>query len=588
MAGRIPQNFIDDLLARVDIIDIVDSYVPLRKAGRNHQALCPFHEEKTPSFTVNQAKQFYHCFGCGASGTAITFVMEYLHLGFIEAVEELASRAGLTVPREDGFVAKDSDNTTELYELMELVVRFYCKQLREHSQASAAVAYLKQRGITGEIAAQFEIGYAPPGWDNVIRALGGSDAALQRLARIGMLLKKDSGGYYDRFRERIMFPIRDQRGRVTGFGGRVLDDTKPKYLNSPETPIFHKGEELYGLYQARHTHKNSEQLYIVEGYMDVLALVQSGIHNAVATLGTAATQQHLEKLFRVTGQIVFCFDGDTAGEKAAWRALETALPLLRDGRQVHFIFLPEGHDPDTYVREKGRDAFEDKQAIVPLSDYLLNNLTSRTTLTTREGRATLIERSLPYLKQLHPGTLRKLLVNDLAALAQYDAGDIESAFQQNDKKTRPAVRRTRKQSRPESDSPIQLVIKYLVHHPELALLLSSAEPLALVDIKGVDFLLQLIELIRDKPQITTATIMETWRGTRYEKRLNEIAGSEDILAEIDDPESQFLDAMNKLAKRGDGPLNLLKKNPSPNDLTDSEKLALRNLHIGGKQSQNKN
>ncbi|MEE8320259.1 MAG: DNA primase [Gammaproteobacteria bacterium] len=586
MAGKIPQQFIDDLLARIDIIDIVDSYVPLRKAGSNHQALCPFHDEKTPSFTVSQVKQFYHCFGCGMNGTAITFLMEYLHLGFIDAVEELASRAGLQVPREDGFVSHSGDQTTELYELMELVVRFYCQQLREHPQAEKAVNYLKQRGITGEIAAQYEVGYAPQGWDNLIKTLGGSDAALQRLAKTGMVLKNDNGGYYDRFRERIMFPIRDQRGRAIGFGGRILDDGTPKYLNSPETPLFHKGKELYGIHQARHRLKNIEKLYIVEGYMDVLALAQYEIQNTVATLGTATTQEHLEKIFRLTSQIIFCFDGDSAGEKAAWRALETSLPLLRDGRQVYFIFLPEGHDPDTFVREHGRDSLEDSKISIPLSDYLLNNLKNRSNLASREGRAALIENSLPYLVKFPAGTLRRLIVNDLATLAQDDANRIESMLQKDAKKIQQSVQGTTRQARIESSSPIQLVIKYLVHQPKLALLLSSTNTKSLerVEINGIDFLLQLIEQIQQNPKITTANILEHWRDTRYARRLKEIAASEDILPSLEDPDSQFLDAIDRLSGTTEKPLDTFKVRKSPKDLTETDKEKLRNMQTGCKSS----
>ncbi|HKK16132.1 MAG TPA: DNA primase, partial [Gammaproteobacteria bacterium] len=302
MAGLIPQQFIDDLLTRIDIIDVIDGYVPLRKAGRNHIARCPFHDEKTPSFTVSQEKQFYHCFGCGANGTAIGFLMEYAGMDFVEAVEELAGRAGLEVPREGGQPSRDS-GVTELYELMEMVVRYYCRQLREHPEAQRAVDYLKERGLTGQLARDFELGFAPAGWDNLVNELGGSDAALQRLAKTGMIIQRENGGYYDRFRDRIMFPIRDQRGRAIGMGGRVLGDGTPKYLNSPETPIFHKGRELYGLYQVRHKQKSIEQLFVVEGYMDVLALSQHGIGNCVATLGTAVTQDHMERLFKVCNLI---------------------------------------------------------------------------------------------------------------------------------------------------------------------------------------------------------------------------------------------------------------------------------------------
>ena len=426
MSGRIPQHFIDDLLARTDIVDVIDGYVPLRKAGRNHQALCPFHDEKTPSFTVSQDKQFYHCFGCGANGTAITFLMEYSHLDFVAAVEELAARAGLEVPREGGDPGRARDDgLTELYELMELVVDFYRRQLREHPDAKRAVAYLKQRGITGEIAAEYELGYAPPGWDNLLRQLGQSEEAQQRLARIGMSIKRDGGGYYDRFRDRIMFPIRDQRGRAIAFGGRVLEEGTPKYLNSPETPIFHKGRELYGLYQARHQRKDLERLYVVEGYMDVLAMAQYGVVNTVATLGTAATKDHIEKLFRSTGRIVFCFDGDAAGRKAAWRALEEALPALREGRQAYFLFMPEGEDPDTYIRRNGREAMEDPAVAMPLSDYLINTLKADNDLATREGRSRLLDQALPYLSRMPPGTLRQMLLRDIAGLARTPLEDIE-------------------------------------------------------------------------------------------------------------------------------------------------------------------
>jgi DNA primase len=466
---------------------------------------------------------------------------------------------------------------------MELVVRFYSRQLREHPQANKAVDYLKQRGITGEIAAQFEVGYAPQGWDNLIKALGGSDAALQRLAKTGMVLKNDSGGHYDRFRERIMFPIRDHRGRAIGFGGRILDDGTPKYLNSPETPIFHKGKELYGIYQARDTLKNSDRLYIVEGYMDVLALAQFGILNTVATLGTATTQEHLEKLFRITGQVIFCFDGDSAGEKAAWRALETSLPLLRDGRQVHFIFLPGGHDPDTFVREHGRDSLEDRKISTPLSDYLLNSLKKQTDLSTREGQATLIEKSLHYLNKLPPSAFRKLLVSDLAALARSDAHDIESMIKQ-DNKAKPRIYRTHTKELSESNTPMHLVIKYLVHNPKLALTITSTEKLAHIKHKGMDFLLQLIEQIQQNPQITTANILEKWRDTKYANRLNEIAASEDILPSLDDPELQFLDAINKLSDTTEKPLDSLKDRHSPEELSETDKEKLRNLQAGHKSS----
>ena len=469
MAGRIPQNFIDDLLTRIDIIDVIDGYVSLRKAGKNHLARCPFHEEKTPSFTVSQDKQFYHCFGCGANGTAITFLMEYGGMDFVEAIEELASRAGLQVPREGADISHQDSGNAELYELMEMVVRFYGQQLREHPQAQSAIDYLKQRGISGELAATFELGFAPPGWDNLLRNLGGSDAAQLRLEKAGMTLKKDSGGYYDRFRNRIIYPIRDQRGRTIGFGGRVIDDKEtPKYLNSPETSIFHKGRELYGLYQAKQKLKDLKKLYVVEGYMDVLALAQYGINNSVATLGTAVTQEHLERMFRVCSDLVFCFDGDNAGKKAAWRAVDIALPLLRDGRQCHFLFFPEGDDPDSYVHSHGRDEFENTTALVPLSKFLLDTLKQKIDLSTSEGRALLAEKSTPYLSKLPANALRELLISELATQTKLNVDYIKELLNNNyknthTKKARPLVNATLKRN---SSNLVSEAIRFLLHHPQ--------------------------------------------------------------------------------------------------------------------------
>jgi DNA primase len=414
MAGRIPQHFIDELLARIDIVDIIDAYVPLKKAGRNHQACCPFHDEKTPSFTVSQPKQFYHCFGCGANGTAISFLMEYLHMGFIEAIEDLASRAGLEIPRDTVQTSNTNNQSSELYELMEIVTGYYSKQLRNHPQAETVITYLKNRGISGEIAAEYELGFAPPGWDNLLSELGGSDESQKRLLKIGAIIENDRGGYYDRFRDRLTFPIRDQRGRAIGMGGRVLGDDKPKYLNSPETPIFHKGRELYGLFQARKTLKEVDSLFVVEGYMDVIALAQFGIRNAVASLGTAATPEHMEKMFRITNKIVFCFDGDEAGNKAAWRGLENSLPLLKDDKQVYFMFLPAGEDPDTFVQNKGKEAFLDANLQTPLSEYLFDYLGKGMNLESLEDQASMAKVTLPYVGKLSTapaltsGLLRKL------------------------------------------------------------------------------------------------------------------------------------------------------------------------------------
>jgi len=548
MAGRIPQNFIDDLLTRTDIIDVIDGYVSLKKAGRNHQALCPFHTEKTPSFSVSQEKQFYHCFGCGANGTAITFLMDYAGMDFVEAIEDLASRAGVEVPRDQDTTYKKS-NQIELYELMELVVRFYCRQLREHSQAERAINYLKKRGLSGELAAEFELGFAPPGWDNLINSLGGSDASLRRLTKTGMILKKEGGGYYDRFRDRIIFPIRDQRGRVIGIGGRVLNEDTPKYLNSPETPIFHKGRELYGLYQAHSRLKVLDRLYIVEGYMDVLALAQFDIRNVVATLGTAVTTEHMERLFRTCSQLVFCFDGDAAGQKAAWRTLEITLPLLRDSRQCYFMLLPDGEDPDSYVRTQGREKIEDISTYVPLTDFLFDRLKQNIDLTTREGRALLTEKSIPYLQKFLPGALLELLLKDIAAHCKLTVPDLKGLL--SNKKIYP-VKNPRKINRTvtkHSDaSPVEKAIRLLIQQPNLTELSDIQDELVGIEVPGMNFFHDLISVIKDSPDITTAGILEHWRNSKYEQRLNKLAIMENTLTEQHEIEAEFLELIGKIKR----------------------------------------
>jgi len=552
MAGRIPQNFIDDLLTRIDIIDVIDGYVPLRRAGRNYQARCPFHEEKTPSFTVSQEKQFYHCFGCGANGTAIGFLMEYAGMDFVEAVEDLASRAGVVVPHEGGGPATKHENTTELYELMEIAIRYFGKQLREHPEAGRAVAYLKARGLSGQIAADFELGFAPSGWDNLITSVGKSDAALQRLSRIGLVINKEGGGYYDRFRDRIIFPIRDQRGRAVGLGGRVLDDGTPKYLNSPETPIFHKGRELYGLYQARRQQKDIASLFVVEGYMDVLALAQYGIHNAVATLGTAVTPDHLERLFKVCPQLVFCFDGDTAGQNAAWRALEIALALIRDGRRVYFMFMPEGEDPDSYVRRYGPEKFTDTASYVPLSDYLLDTLRQNIDVNTREGRALLAEKSFPLLGKLPAGALLELLIKDLSVLCQLPPDSIKELVRGKSTSTGPkkAPRNISRTVVKGHTSLVSKAVSRLLQHPGFGLDPTLMERLDGIDDQGVDFLRELLHFISSHPDTTCAGILEHWRDTKYEQRLKELAVMENLLAEIAADENaiktEFMDYISKI------------------------------------------
>ena len=410
----IPNDFIQTLLSRVDIVDVIDRSVPLKKAGANYQACCPFHSEKTPSFTVSPTKQFYHCFGCGAHGTAIGFLMEHDGKSFPEAVEALARDAGLTVPRVESAGERERrEEAADATGTLLTAARFYRARLKD---APAAIEYLKRRGLTGAVAAHFGIGYAPDGWQSLAAAYGDyEDPALEAA---GLIVRGDAGKRYDRFRNRVMFPIHDARGRVIGFGGRVLDSGEPKYLNSPETAVFSKGKELYGLYLARNAIRAAGRVLVVEGYMDVVALAQHGIEYAVATLGTATTPYHVQKLFRLADLVVFCFDGDEAGRKAAWRALENTLPALSDGKEARFLFLPAGQDPDDFVRAHGKTAFE--QLIdtgTPLSEYLLSHLAAQHPPQTTEGRAALVAAARPYVSQIAAPVLNALVRRQLAELA---------------------------------------------------------------------------------------------------------------------------------------------------------------------------
>jgi DNA primase len=525
MAGRIPQSFIDELLTRTDIVEVIDSRVQLKKAGREYKACCPFHNEKTPSFTVSQVKQFYHCFGCGAHGSAISFLMEYEHMDFVEAVEELAQRAGLDVPRESGTATGPVPSSRPHYALLEQVSDYYQQQLRIHPQAGRAVAYLKNRGLTGEIAARFNIGFAPPGWDNLARVFGPEAKTRQTLLELGLLIEREDGsGTYDRFRDRIQFPIRDRRGRTIGFGGRVLDDGSPKYLNSPESPVFHKGSELYGLYEARKAVRQLERILVVEGYMDVVALAQFDINYAVATLGTATTPEHLERLFRTVSEVVFCFDGDRAGREAAWRALENTLPVLRDGRTARFLFLPEGEDPDSLVRKIGKVAFEQRIAgATPLSDFFFERLSARLDINSIDGRARLVDVARPLLMQLPDGMFRQLMVERLAELARTDADRLAVRL------AAPAPARDQDKTRPSpaprpggGETPVRKAIAILLHQPALAQHIKPF-PEEAGDIPGVPLLTELLELLRQHPNLTTGAILERWRDREEFRHLQRLA-----------------------------------------------------------------
>jgi DNA primase len=508
MAGRIPQQFIDDLLARTDIVEVIDSRVPLKKAGREYTACCPFHSEKTPSFTVSPVKQFYHCFGCGAHGSAITFLMEYERLEFVDAIEELASRAGLSVPREGG--DEPFKQRQDLYGVMEEAAKYYRQQLK-HSQP--AVDYLKSRGLTGQIAGDFGIGYAPPGWDNLIKALGTKSITSDTLNDAGLVIKKDGGGFYDRFRHRIMFPIRDRRGRVIAFGGRAIGDDNPKYLNSPENALFHKGQELYGLYEARKSVRQLERLIVVEGYMDVVSLAQFEVRNVVATLGTATTVEHLERLFRVITEVVFCFDGDRAGRKAAWRALTQALPLIREGRQIKFLFLPEGEDPDTVVRKEGAAGFDQRlSTALPLSEFLLEGLATNLDLSSIDSRALLVERAKPLIRKIPTGVYRQMLVAKLGEIVRVDSEKLSTLIISNSSE-KSLHQSQRQQNQPLSVAkPVAKAIRMLLEQIQLGETVDS-ETLQQLNLPGTDLLCALVEDIKNNPQITSGGLIERRRGT---------------------------------------------------------------------------
>jgi DNA primase len=431
--GNIPRSFIETLLSRADVVQVINQRVPLKKAGTSFKACCPFHEEKTPSFNVSSTKQFYHCFGCGASGDALKFLMEYDGLSFVEAVEALAAQYGMEVPREQRSPEQKKaqqikqQQQRDLYDVMHLAAKFYRHQLRDHSLSQEAKEYLKRRGLSAEIAKEFVIGFAPPGWDSLVMGLSADVKLQQQLIDVGLLVKKDDNKKYDRFRHRIMFPIRDGRGRVIAFGGRVLGDDQPKYLNSPETPIFHKSYTLYGLYEMRQSRQKFDNILVVEGYMDVVALAQFGIRNAVATLGTATTVEHLELLFRQVNEVVFCFDGDNAGLKAAWKALDLALPMMEKERSVKFLFLPEGEDPDSMVRKDGMNGFNQRaRSALSLSEFLMQGLQGRLAfpLNSIEGRQQFVSLAEPYVQSAH-GLYQFLLAEGVANLVNLPTWRVE-------------------------------------------------------------------------------------------------------------------------------------------------------------------
>jgi len=509
LAGRIPQDFIDDLVARADIAEVIGSRLQLKKHGREYKACCPFHSEKTPSFTVSSQKGFYHCFGCGTHGTALGFLMEFDRLEFPDAVEELAQMLGLEVPRDER--TEQRAPVTPIYDVLAEAAQLYRKALKQHP---AAVEYLKARGLDAETVQRFGIGYAPGGWDYLLRHFGDKDKVQRQLMAAGLVAERDRGGYYDRFRDRIVFPIRDSRGRVIGFGGRVIGDGEPKYLNSPETSAFHKGRELYGLYEARHARRKLQRILVVEGYMDVVSLACYGVDDAVGTLGTATTPEHLRRLFRATQEITFCFDGDRAGRDAAWRALQTSLPEMREGRQVRFLFLAEDEDPDSVVRREGAEKFGKRlEHTLPLSDYLLRELKEQTDMASMDGRARLAELALPLLKQLPDGVYKELLMDRLADEIGMGRDTLTTLLSTD---TPAARRRTGPQSRPNRVSStrpslVRQAIKLTLNYPSICAGLTLPDRLVEVRRRGVPLLLELLEITKQRPDISSAGLLEKFR-----------------------------------------------------------------------------
>ena len=636
MAGLIPQSFIDDLLNRTDIVDVVSSRVQMKKAGKNYTACCPFHKEKTPSFSVSPDKQFYYCFGCGAGGNALGFIMDHDNLDFPQAVEELAKAAGMEIPREESGRPHKPRQPTDspLYPLLTAAADFYRQALKSHPARKAAVDYLKGRGLTGEIARDFGLGFAPPGWDNLYKHLSSDTLQQKAMIDAGLLVENaETGKRYDRFRDRVMFPIRDSRGRIIAFGGRVLGDDKPKYLNSPETPVFHKGQELYGLFEARKFNRSLDEIIVVEGYMDVIALAQQGLRNAVATLGTATSEEHMKRLFRVVPSVLFCFDGDQAGRNAAWRALEATLPCLQDGRRARFLFLPEGEDPDTLVRSEGTDAFKARinQHAQPLADYFFQQLTEESDPRSLEGKAHMATLAAPLIDKVPGANLRTLMrqrlseitgltsetVSQLAQSApprpqaqpaydpgiDYDAMPDYSDFQQPDMyipqqewtpkkpgaggkkwENKPWDKKGKRGGEREQawipvgvEPPTLTALRTLLHHPQLAKKVEDAGHFAAEDQTNNQLLIALVEAVQKNPKLSSIQLLSRWHGTEQGHLLQRLLEKE-WLIDADNLEQQFFDTITSLsARQRERNLEQLLRKARQGELSPEEKNQLRDL-----------
>ena len=569
MTGTIPREFIDLLLAKIDLVDLINAQIPLRKkSGNNYFACCPFHNEKSASFSVSQPKQFYYCFGCGAHGNAIDFMMQHDHLNFPEAIEALAKYAGMDVPHTHESIKKNHSVST-LHELMQTITTYYYDHMR---QSTRAISYLKKRGISGAIAQQFMIGYAPDSWSHVLDQFGKTDADKKHLLDAGLIIKREEAHqYYDRFRDRIMFPIHDHRGRIIGFGGRIIDEGEPKYLNSPETILFQKGHELYGLYHAIKANRTLNRILIVEGYMDVVALFQHNITYAVATLGTATTEHHLQRLFRYTSEIIFCFDGDAAGKHAAWRAVQVLLPIMQDHLQIRFLFLPDGEDPDSFIRKTNPIQFEELlHHALSLSDFLLQTLNEQSDMTTMEGRARFATNTMNHIKQLPTGIFQDILLEELSKRARVSLNSLKQQLKQS--RVAATVSSTPSQPQIKLSASLRLALALLIQCPTL--INKLPQPLLMNNLPQHTLLIKLIQLIQQKPGITTGGLIEHWRHQPEEALLVELASWNHLIPE-NGVANGFLGAIRQLSfSEFDNEINTLLSKAAGAGLTNPEKLKL--------------
>jgi DNA primase len=615
----IAPEFIDELLARTDIVEVVQSRVVLKKTGQNYTGLCPFHKEKSPSFSVSQDKQFYYCFGCQASGSALKFLMEFERLEFLAAIEMLAGNAGMQVPQTSSQGSPErNERRKSIYNILEQAADFYQAQLKQHSHKAQAIDYLKARGVSGEIARDFGLGYAPPGWDNLYKDQAKTNLEHDLLIESGMVVhNKDEDKTYDRFRDRIMFPIRDIRGRVIAFGGRILGEGQPKYLNSPETPVFHKGRELYGLFEARKRTQKLTQFLVVEGYMDVVALAQNDINYAVATLGTATSGEHLERMFRLVSRLVFCFDGDNAGRNAAWKALTVALPLMRDGRSARFLFLPDGEDPDSLVRKEGKDKFEWRlDQAQPLPDFFFNKLQADIDIKSLDGKAHLSNLAMPMINEIPNGVFKQLMIEQLSILTGLAADKLVAAsasvaarYVPSAPKSKPTKAESVPQgaqetfqqgmSRQDVTSPanssreniefaklVTMAIAMLLRQPELSQQFDAKIYGRLEASPGSELLLELIHAIVAREISSPLMLLATWQDRPEFDYLRDLIEQEQLLDVSELPE-EFTGVINTLLRLTDAQSGRLLRadllSKPFDEMSESEREMLRNLVKSGQK-----